>query len=494
MSSSKKSILSSTSIIGGSSVLVIILNIIRSKVIAVLLGPTGTGLISAFQSSTSMLQTVAGLGINNSAVRDIAQANSKNNQGKLSIVIKSLRKLVLFTGFIGLVLTVIFAQPLSEFTFETDDYTAEIRLLSIAVFFNLIQAGQSALIQGMRRIKDLARMSILSSLMGTFLSLPLIYLYEFDGISVYLVVLAIGQFLISLYYARKIRIQDIKVSWQRAFKESKGMIKLGSSFMGAALAGILATYFIRVIIIRDLDLASTGIYQAAFSLSGIYIGVILQAMGKDFYPRLTAVAFDSKKEIQLINEQTQVGMMLAAPGLMFTLAFAPLAIRLLYSGEYLEAFPILQWMILGVFLKTVSWPMAFLFVARAKGKIYLFAEIAIFSLMTLLTYIFLNFYGLNGTGIAFFGTYIFYTMLLFCLLYKENGFKWSSEVTKRMLLISFAFIMAFLATQYLSSFWGSTTSFTIGVVLSFFALKEICKILEVKNLKELMDLIKNRKK
>lgn len=263
--------------------------------------------------------------------------------------------------------------------------------------------------------------------------------------------------------------------------------------MGGALAAILSAYLIRVIIIRDLSLADAGIYQAAFALSGLYIGVILQAMGKDFYPRLTAVAFDSKKEIQLINEQTQVGMMIAAPGLMFTLAFAPLAIRVLYSAEYLEAFPILQWMILGVFLRTISWPMGFLFVARAKGRIFFYTQLVSHILLFGFTYLSILIFGLEGTGIAFFCLYIVYTTSMAVLINKENDFKWTSEVIKRMLFLSIAFIMAFLATQYLSSFWGTTTSAIIGVILSIFALKEISNILEIKSIKELMDLIKKRK-
>ena len=405
---------------------------------------------------------------------------------------KSLRKIVLLTGFTGLLLTFFFARLLSEFTFETSEYTIEIRLLSIAVFFNLIQAGQSALIQGMRRIKDLARMSILSSLLGTVLSLPLIYFFELDGISFYLVALAIGQFFVTLYYAKKIKIDDIKVSWLKAFKESKGMIKLGSSFMGAALFGGFCTYLVRVLIIRDFSLNEVGIYQAALSLSGLYIGIILQAMGKDFYPRLTAIAFDPHNERQLINEQTQVGMVLAAPGLMFTLALAPIGIRLLYSSEYIEAYPILQWMILGVFLRTISWPMSFLFIARSKGRIYIVSEIVASSLQVLFTYIFIKLYGLEGAGIAFFLLYIVYTLFMAGLLYRENNFKWTRAVIKRMLLLSIAFLFAFVSLQLFTALWGGIISVVIGVILSVFAVKEIFKILEIESYKEIKNLVINK--
>jgi PST family polysaccharide transporter len=493
LSSSKKSILSSTSIIGGSSVVVIFLKIISSKAVALILGPMGTGLIGALQSSTTMLQTVSSLGINNSAVRDIAKANSKDNSEQLSITIKSLRKAVLFTGLLGFILTFSFAGFLSQFTFGSQEYTLEIRILSIAVFFNLIQGGQTALIQGMRRIKDLAKMSIFSALLVTLVSLPVLYIYELDGVVYFLLAMSIGQYLVSLHFARKIKIKDLRVSWQQAYEESKAMVKLGFSFMGGALAAVLGAYLVRVIIIRDLGLADAGIYQAAFAISGLYIGIILQAMGKDFYPRLTGVAFQPKKEIQLINEQTQVGMLLAAPGLMFTLALAPIGIKLLYSAEYIEAYPILQWMILGIFLRTISWPMGYLFIARAKGKLFFITQIISWTLQVILVFFGLQFFGLVGTGIAFFALYIFYTSMMFILLNKENDFKWSTQVVKIIISMSLAFTLAFVILQYMSQLWGSIIVCSLGLILTYVAYLEIAKILEIKNLKELIQKFKKKK-
>ena len=460
---------------------------------ALILGPSGTGLIGALRSSTTMLETVSSLGINNSAVRDIAQANAKNKTEQLSITIKSLRKAVLFTGLLGLILTFSFAGLLSQFTFGSQEYTLEIRILSIAVFFNLIQGGQGALIQGMRRIKDLAKMSIFSALIGTLISLPVLYFYEFDGVVYFLLSMSIGQYLVSLYYARKISIKDIKVSWQQAFEESKAMVKLGFSFMGGALVTVISAYLVRVLIIKDLSLADAGIYHAAFSISGLYIGIILQAMGKDFYPRLTEVTFQPKKEILLINEQTQVGMLLAAPGLMFTLALAPLGIRLLYSAEYVEAYPVLQWMILGVFLRTISWPMGFLFVARAKGKIYFWTETIIWTLQVVLVFLGLKLFGLKGTGIAFFSLYIFYTSMMYTLMKRENNFRWTSQVVKIIIGMSFLFSIAFVILQFLDELWGAVIVCCLGIILSYVAFLEISKILEVKNLKEIIKKFKKKK-
>ena len=45
----------------------------------------------------------------------------------------------------------------------------------------------------------------------------------------------------------------------------------------------------------------------------MYVGFILQAMGSDFYPRLTAVADDHAECNRLVNEQAQIGLLLAGP-------------------------------------------------------------------------------------------------------------------------------------------------------------------------------------
>lgn len=484
-----KSILKSTALIGGSSIVSIFTSIIRSKVIALLLGPSGTGLIGAFQSSISLIQVLSSLGIDNSAVRDIADANSKGNENQLSFVVKVVRKIVFFTGSLGVILTICFARDLSKFTFHSDAYTSEIRLLSIAVFMNLMQAGYAALIQGMRLVKDFAKMSIFSGLFATVFSLPLIFILRFDGIIYYLIVVAFGQFLVTFYYSRKIKIRDVKIGWRLAIKKSISLIKLGFSFMGGALVGVIATYLIKVLIITELGLVEAGIYQAAFTLSGLYIGIILEAMGKDFYPRLTAVAYESKKEIQLINDQIKVGMMLSAPGLMFTLAGAPLAIRLLYSADYSEAYPVLQWMILGVFLRTISWPMGFLLVARAKGEKFLISQILSNVILLFSSYYFIISFGIEGAGIAFFSLYIFHVAFMYFFIRTESDFRWTNDVINRLIFLSIAFGASFVAIQYMPFFWSTVTSLTIGFVLSIFALKEIFNILEINSVKELIELV-----
>ena len=86
-------------------------------------------------------------------------------------------------------------------------------------------------------------------------------------------------------------------------------------------------------------------------LGGLYVGFILQAMGTDFYPRLTAVSKDNAECNRLVNEQAQISLLLAGPGVIATLTLAPLVIALFYSPAFQTAVTLLRWICLGMTLR-----------------------------------------------------------------------------------------------------------------------------------------------
>src|ERR1700737_1450288 len=77
-------ILKSSALVGGSSVLNIAIGIVRTKVMAVLLGPAGFGLFGLYGSITTLTQTLAGMGINSSGVRQIAEAAGSDDSERIA--------------------------------------------------------------------------------------------------------------------------------------------------------------------------------------------------------------------------------------------------------------------------------------------------------------------------------------------------------------------------------------------------------------------------
>ena len=63
-----RAILKSTALLGGSSVITMLVSMVKSKIMAVLLGPEGVGFLGVLTNLQSLIITVAGLGLTSSAV------------------------------------------------------------------------------------------------------------------------------------------------------------------------------------------------------------------------------------------------------------------------------------------------------------------------------------------------------------------------------------------------------------------------------------------
>jgi PST family polysaccharide transporter len=381
-------------------------------------------------------------------VRQIAEAAGTGNELKIARTIVTLRRASLVLGVLGMLLMIILCAPLSQLTFGSTDYAWPIALLSVTLFLGAVSGGQVALVQGLRRIADLASMSVLGGLLGTVISIPMIFLWGKEGIIPFLITVSAMTILPSWWYARKIPVARIVLGCKETLREAKGLLSLGLVFMGTGLMTTAVMYLIRVLVVRQLGMDDVGLYQAATTLSSFYISVILGAMGMDFYPRLTAVAEDNEACNRMVNEQTEVGLLIAAPGILATLTFAPLVIQIFYSASFIPACEVLHWQILGIFLRVVSWPMGFVLLAKGKGKAFFWLELTWNCVHVALIWIGLSLFGLVGTGIAFFTLYIVVTVMVYGVVCHISGFHWTVTNLRLIGITSAVVAMAFLLPRF----------------------------------------------
>jgi antigen flippase len=458
-------ILKSSALIGGSQVANIAIGIVRTKAMAMLLGPAGFGLFGLYGSIANLTQSVAGMGINSSGVRQIAEACGSHDQKRIGQTAAVLSRTSIFLGLLGAALLLVFSRHVSRLTFGSTDRAAAVSLLSIAVFFSLVSAGQGALIQGMRRIEDLAKMNVLGALFGLCTGIPLVYFFREKGVVPSLVSVAAVTILTSWWYSRKIDVQTPTVTLSQVRQEASALLKLGSAFMASGLMTMGVAYFARIVVLRKIGFEATGLYQSAWTLGGLYVGFILQAMGADFYPRLTASIHDNAECNRLVNEQTLVGMLLAGPGVIATLTFAPLVITLFYTAKFGAAVTILRWICLGATLQVITWPMGFITVAKGRQNLFFVSELAWTIVATNLAWACVRSFGLNGAGIAFFGSYVFHGILIYPIARHLTGFRWSPLNGKTSLFFLSLIVVVFCGLCVLPLFWATLLG-TIALLLS----------------------------
>jgi enterobacterial common antigen flippase len=143
----------------------------------------------------------------------------------------------------------------------------------------------------------------LGVLFGTLVSIPIVYYLREDGVVPALVAVAAMSTVISWWYSRKVRIEPCAMMRVYVRRETTSLLKLGLAFMASGLLMMGAAYVVRIILIRHGGLEQAGLYQAAWTLGGLYMGFVLQAMSADFYPRLVAVANDDAECNRLVSRR-----------------------------------------------------------------------------------------------------------------------------------------------------------------------------------------------
>jgi PST family polysaccharide transporter len=441
-------ILRSSSIVGGAQVSNYVISLARIKLVAILLGPTGVGLIGLFTSAIGLVGVVSGLGVSSSGVREIVRAYSHGDPDEAARTVVILRRVCWATGLVGWGLAVLICQPLSSLLIGSPEYAGTIALLGSILLFGAISSGQLALLQGLRRIGDMARANVLGAVVGSILTVLIYFAFGEAGIVPAMIGSAFVALACSYWFARRVSVAPISVSWGVAWRGFQTLIGLGLAFMWSGVLGAGLDIFTRAIIVRKFGIEAAGIYQAAWALSGVFASFVLSAMSADFYPRLTAAIHDRVQARLMVNEQTEIGILLALPGLLAALAFAPLAIRLLYTPQFLPAADLLPWMALGVFGRVVSWPMGFIQLAMGASGWFATTETIFIALQALLTFWWVGHTGTIGAAYAFVVTYSLHTPATLWVSRALVDFCWSREARK-LILASAAFVAAAFAARYL---------------------------------------------
>jgi len=483
---SYRKVLNATSLFGGVQFINIILRLIRSKAIALLIGPIGMGISNLLLTTMELINGLTNLGLERSAVKDISLANTNSNSKSVAITISILKKLVWLTITVGVILMVLSAPWLSEIAFGNKDYTISFRWISIALLFKQLSSSQLAILQGLRKLKSLAKANLLGNFIGLLITLPLYYYYKIDAIVPAIIIATFMSFVFTYYYSHKLDIKSVTISRKEAVSEGKGMINLGVMLSLSSLITLLVAYIIRIYIgsaneTEELGLIDVGLYSAGFVILNSYVGIIFNAMGTDYFPRLSEIANDITKLRKTVLEQATVAILLITPIIVVFLACAPFIIVILYSHEFSPIVAMVTWGILGMIFKAVSWSMGYMIIAKGDSKVFIKTAIGFNTILLSINIIGYHFGGLEGVGISFFIYYIIHFIAIRIITYYRYDFYFEKGFYK---IFTFTVIMCFLAfsiTLIPSSILKNSLMIGLIVVSCWYSYKELDKKIGVKD-------------
>lgn len=478
-----KSIIKSTSLFGGVKFFQVIVNLLRGKIIAILLGPAGVGFNGLYQSTISIVSSITGLGLNFSAVREISKANESGDIEKLSRSIKIFRRWQVITVLLGFTAVLVFSGVLSRLTFGNGEYTLMFVLLSLMLIFNALSDSNASILQGARNLKGFALHTLTGSIVSLVVSAPVYYIFGISGIVPALILSAFITWLFSIWYSSRVRRIPVSVTFKEVRSEGGEMIKLGVAMMVTTSLASLANYLVNIFIKGYGSIEDFGLYQAGMSITTQSVGLIFTAMAVDYYPKLSAISDNNSKVRVMVNQQAEVMLLIATPILLMLMIAAPIVIRILLSAEFASVSSFIRIIAVALVFKAASYSIGAISYAKGDKKRFFILE-GIFTNTSVLLFSTAGYYlgGLNGLGYGFVLHHIVYLGVV--LTVNKIYYRYTADrKVARMLLINICGAFATLVVlALLKGFIAIGISTLIFIAISAHSIIFIDKILDIKGL------------
>jgi len=452
-------VLKYTSIFGGIQGLNILVSIVRTKLVALILGPEGMGLMSLFSSTIKFVSDSTNLGIGTSAVRDLSEAFERDD-AKINETVMTVRTWSFLTALAGTLLCIVLSPLLNRFTFSWGDHIFHFILLSPVVGMMAVTSGELSILKGARRLKSLAKISIYGVFLSVIISVPILYLMGQRGIIPSLILLAFVQMLLVIIFS--FRLYPIRLSFSKSsISKGMSMVRLGVAFVIAGVMGSGADFIIRSYLNYTDSLDAVGLYNAGYMMTMVYAGMVFSAMETDFFPRLSAVNKDVAASNLTINRQIEVSLLILSPMVVALIVALPIIIPLLYSGKFMPVLDMVQIASLALYLRAVNLPVQYLSLAKGDSLSYMLIE-AIYDIpIVLLIILFYGDFGMKGIGFALLACSIIDFVATLIYTYKKYHYSLSRQVVSYMMMQLPIGIAVYIVTQTLHG-W---TYWAMGVLL-----------------------------
>jgi O-antigen/teichoic acid export membrane protein len=445
-----KKILESTIIMGTSSVLVMSLDLVRVKILAVLLGPSGVGVLSVLNHFHTLAVAFVGLGLGTGIVKYVSSFKHEGDEPAIQRVLSNSFQITFLLSFTVFVVFIFISSYLSNWILSDRKYSLFVIIYAVSLPLAVYPTTTNSFLQGLKRIRSLAKINVLRSSISLLFIIPLVYVFRLKGAVVAVLVITIVHLLLNTYYLRKERNRYRVTQWQSFNADLlKKLFQYGVTSLLVGSAFYLSHLLLKIIIVNSLGLEMNGIYQPVWALTMTYLTLVLSSMSAYSYPRLCELI--SIRDItEELNGILRVAVLLITPAMFFLLLARGPIIKILYSSEFLEATRYMPIQILGDFFKVLSWSVGMYLLPTKRLVTFIWLNLLQDILLVVFAATLVVRYQLYGIALAFALSYLIAFVAYYWSSKNQIGLAlWARN--RRLLLFSFSALLGIIISdQYLS--------------------------------------------
>ncbi|MGJ0321441.1 O-antigen translocase [Aliarcobacter cryaerophilus] len=399
-----------------STIITVISAFVVNKVVAIYAGPTGLALIGQLKDFVTMLTNISNGAITQGIVKYTAEYQAIEEKQKIfstSIIIS------LISSFIVAIVLFGFSGYLSELILKDIQYSSVFLVFGSTIFLFALNTFLISILNGQKEIKKYVLVNIVNSIVALILTSLLVVKFNIQGALYSLVINQSIVFFVTLMFV-------LKSSWFKweYFKQGvdkDSLIKLSKYSLMAitsAIAAPVSFLIIRNHIGENLGWDSAGYWQGIWYISSMYLMVVTTSLSVYYLPRLSEIQDKIELKKEIFNGYKIIIPIVVFMSLVIFL-LKEYVILIAFSKEFMPMMELFKWQLIGDIIKIASWLLAYLMLAKAMTKIFIYTEIVFSTLFVLLSILFVNNFGLIGITYAFSLNYFLYLIMMIFIFRKR---------------------------------------------------------------------------
>jgi O-antigen/teichoic acid export membrane protein len=394
------------SLFAGVRVVMLAVSMVQGKFIAVMLGPTATGLYSVINNFLQLLTLVATLNLSVSATKYLSEYYSEGKLEHLRYAYWFCIKYVALASLASFLVIAVFSRQITHLLFGSGDYREYVIITGATMLFS-VSAIYVASLNGLFERRAIATVQVLAAMLGLISVVLLVPLFALRGYFVSLLLIAFFTFGLGYISVRRTSVLK-KSSGNLDPAEKKSVRSHLFRFSGSNLILIvtqpLSFFIIRYSILAAMGADGVGLYGACLSVATLIFG-IFQVNPYYYFPKMNT-SMPAEDRVKIINEFFRFSLLTLPPVMIGIILLPDLVVLILYSGKfipivgYLSLFVVAEFtnQMAGVFSVPVVgmtklrfhviWTF-FYYLLWAAGSVFLFKRMGLrgVALMSILAYV-----------------------------------------------------------------------------------------------------------
>lgn len=444
--------------------------LLRGKVNALYLEPDGVGFIAQLNYLSTLIATIAVFGMWNGCIKLLAEAKAKGDAEQEARI----RSITLFYPLAaGLLLAVgisVTSDLVGRALLGEDTHSGAVIVAAFAVPAGLLASALSIGLQAQGRMQRLAVANVLNFLGGTALVVTLVVAFGLQGAIAGVLLTSVLAFVV--FVVREPGLFR-GVSFRRHIVLDGSVLRaiyvFGIAAMILSLASSATDLGVRTMIVRQLGIASNGLYQPVAMLSTQVFLALISALAMYLFPRLTGLYANGQHEEANDDVNSGVRLMLIAaiPAVVITITLAPQLLRLVYSAQFVSASAALTWQMSGEVFRALAWTVGAVLLPLGLIRVWLVIGLATLATQAGLAAVLIGHFGIVGVSVAYSSSWLVSAALSILVAYRLAAFRFDR---RSILLIvgALAFTAASMGVAQLS---GRTAPIAgIGLMVAWLTL------------------------